>query len=85
MKILAIDLGKFKSVACDFDSTTTEHEFTTLPTRPAAMHDLLVEREPDRVVIEIGSPPESWRGGSRTCASCWRSPSRWPTPTTRHS
>ncbi len=48
MYILAVDLSKFKSVACDYDTETAEHRFTMLPTRPAAMHDLLVEREPDR-------------------------------------
>lgn len=30
MKILALDLGKFKSVACVFESTTGEHSFTTI-------------------------------------------------------
>jgi len=55
-RILAVDLGKFKSVACDYDTATAEHTFTTLPTRPHAVHDLLAERQPDRVVIEIGSP-----------------------------
>lgn len=38
---------------------TSEHHFTTIPTTPAAMHDLFAERLPDpirgRVVIEIGS------------------------------
>jgi len=53
--ILAIDLGKFKSVACIFDSTSAEHRFVTLPTSPQAVHDLIVEREPARVVIEIGA------------------------------
>lgn len=53
--ILAIDLGKFKSVACDYDTATHQHTFTTLPTTPAAVHDLVVERSPDRVVIEVGS------------------------------
>jgi transposase len=55
MKILAIDLGKFKSVACDYDTSSAEHQFTTIATRPHVVHDLLVELEPDRVVIEIGS------------------------------
>lgn len=55
MRILAIDLGKFKSVACDYDTATAEHTFTTIPTTPQAMHDLLAERAPGRVVIEIGS------------------------------
>lgn len=55
MKILAIDLGKFKSVACDFDASTGEHTFVTVPTRPAAFHDLLADASPRRLVIEIGS------------------------------
>ena len=54
-RILAIDLGKFKSVACDYDLATSEHHFTTIPTTPAVMHELFAERAPDRVVIEIGS------------------------------
>ncbi len=54
-RILAIDLGKFKSVACDYDAATSEHHFTTIPTTPAVMHDLFAARSPDRIVIEIGS------------------------------
>ena len=55
MQILAIDLGKFKSVACDYDPSGPGYTFTTIPTTPQAMHDLFAERSPDRVVIEIGS------------------------------
>jgi transposase len=33
MKILAIDLGKFNSVACLFDTTTNQSEFETLATQ----------------------------------------------------
>lgn len=54
-RILAIDLGKFKSVACDFDSTSNEHAFVKMPTRAQDLHDLIVERHPDLVVIEAGS------------------------------
>ena len=54
-RILAIDLGKFKSVACDYEPVTGEHTFTTIPTRPDAMHDLLAEKSPERLVIEVGS------------------------------
>lgn len=54
-RILAIDLGKFKSVACDYDTKTHQHTFSTVPTRPQAVHDLIVERSPGRVVIEVGS------------------------------
>lgn len=52
--ILAIDLGKFKSVACVYRSAE-DHLFRTLPTTPAAMHDLIAELQPDRVVIEVGA------------------------------
>jgi len=55
MKILAIDLGKFKSVACDYTHPMGEHAFETLPTTPQAVHDLVLARSPDRLVIEIGS------------------------------
>ncbi len=55
MQILAIDLGKFKSLACDYDTSTAQHTFTTIRTTPQTLHDLFAERSPDRVVIEIGS------------------------------
>jgi transposase len=50
--IMAIDLGKFKSVACLYDKANGDHEFVTLATKPAQVHDLLIEHEPDLVVIE---------------------------------
>ncbi|MEX0653934.1 MAG: IS110 family transposase [Phycisphaeraceae bacterium] len=53
--ILAIDLGKFKSVACTYHTGDGQHTFRTLPTRPQAIHKLIVEVQPDRVVIEVGS------------------------------
>jgi transposase len=59
MKILAMDLGKFKSVACVFDSITSEHMFIKLSTKPQEVHDLLVTQKPDLVVIEIG-PAAGW-------------------------
>src|SRR5712692_11520707 len=55
MKILALDLGKYKTVACAYEAESGQHEFTSVATSPQALHDLLVEREPDRVVIEICS------------------------------
>lgn len=54
-KILAIDLGKFKSVACVYRGAKQEMEYRTIPTRPQAMHDLIAEVGPERVVIEVGS------------------------------
>ena len=55
MKILALDLGKYKTVACDYQAETAEHSFATVATTPKGLHDLIVDREPDRVVIEICS------------------------------
>jgi len=53
MKILAIDLGKFKSVACLYNSETAQTVFQTLRTTPESVHDLLVELDPDQLVIEV--------------------------------
>ncbi|MCH8148795.1 MAG: IS110 family transposase, partial [Planctomycetes bacterium] len=54
MKILAIDLGKMKSVACDYESETAAHSFETARTEPAILEDLFRRHQPDRVVIEVG-------------------------------
>ncbi len=59
MEILAVDLGKVKSVACDYRSQTGEHEFETVRTEPAILEDLFQRRRPDRVVIEVG-PAAGW-------------------------
>ncbi len=59
MKILAIDLGKVKSVACDYESETAAHRFETVRTEPAILEDLFRRHRPDRVVIEVG-PAAGW-------------------------
>ena len=72
MRILAIDMGKFKSVSVDHtvhdggggpaggaDETGKAHETGKVETPPAAFHDLLVARLPDRLVIEAG-PAAGW-------------------------
>jgi transposase len=41
-RILALDLGKFNSVLCDFAPATAAHRFQSLATTPAAIHELLV-------------------------------------------
>ena len=42
MLILAIDLGKAKSLACWYRADdATQHEFRTVPTRPGDFHTLL--------------------------------------------
>ena len=55
MKILSLDLSKYKTVACDYEAETARHSFETVMTTPKGLHDLIVDREPDRVVIEICS------------------------------
>jgi len=67
MKILALDLGKYKTVFCDYNSNNGEHEFGKVKTTPQTIHDLIVEKEPQRVVLEyVLSPdglsilPEHW-------------------------
>src|SRR5436305_7428446 len=50
--ILAIDLGKVKSVACRYDPVGGEHTFETIPTTPSAVHDLLVAAAPAVLVLE---------------------------------
>ena len=55
MQILSLDLSKYKTVACDYEAETGRHQFATVLTTPKALHDLIVDREPDRVVIEICS------------------------------
>lgn len=53
--ILAIDLGKFHSQGCFYRIADGSHEFKRIESTPRAMHDLLVERKVDRVVIEAGA------------------------------
>src|SRR5947209_18767362 len=50
--ILAIDLGKFKSVACRYDPASGVHAFETIATTPSAVHDLLLAAAPSVLVIE---------------------------------
>jgi len=53
MNILALDLGKYKTVFCEYNSNNGEHEFGKVKTTPQAIHDLIVEKEPQRVVLEV--------------------------------
>ena len=59
MLILAIDLGQSKSVFCSFETTTGEVEFGRVATRRGALQELLEQRHPERVVIEI-CPLAGW-------------------------
>lgn len=55
MKIVAMDLGKNKTVVCIYEQTSGKHKFQTVRTGPQQIHDLIVEHGPDRVVFEICS------------------------------
>lgn len=50
--ILAIDLGKYKSVACIHDQATGEIRFTTLDTTRAELQKLISKDQPAVVIIE---------------------------------
>ncbi len=52
MKILAVDLGKYNSVACLFDTTPNQSEFETITTQRWAFEQLLNQTQPDQIVIE---------------------------------
>jgi transposase len=56
MMILALDLGKSKSVGCVLDTNDNTHRFVKVSTTPAAIHDLLVRIGPSRLVVEVGTP-----------------------------
>ena len=56
MKILALDLGKYKSVGCTYDTVTLSEKYDTIATRPQEVHDLILESAADRLVIEVGTP-----------------------------
>ena len=67
MRLMAIDLGKFKSVACLYcgeDDVT----YRTIETRPQAIHALLEAWSPDRLVIEVGTVS----GWVHEACSCYR-------------
>jgi transposase len=54
-RILALDLGKSKSAACLQLRGEPGRVFRTVPTRPQDLHDLIVELEPDVVLVESSS------------------------------
>jgi transposase len=57
--ILSIDLGKNKSVFCDYDSRSGEHRFGSVPTCPQQFKTLLQQHPGRCIVIEI-CPHAGW-------------------------
>jgi transposase len=64
--IIALDLGKFNSVACPMDAATRRHGFAAVATTPAALHDYFLDR------IEAGDEPARTLVVLETCdAAGW--------------
>jgi len=55
MKILALDLGKYKTVGCEYESESGAHRFHRSLTTPATLRKMVQEINPERVVIEVCS------------------------------
>ena len=55
MKILALDLGKYKTVGCAYESESGAHQFQRTFTSPTDLERLVQGINPDRVVIEVCS------------------------------
>jgi transposase len=55
MKILALDLGKSKSAVCILDTAEMKERYTTIPTKPFALVNVLERERPGMVVLEVGT------------------------------
>jgi transposase len=55
MNILALDIGKYNTVFCDYVCESGEHEFGRVKTTPQAIHDLIVSKQPEKIVMEVCS------------------------------
>ncbi len=55
--ILAIDLGKYKSVFCKLDTSSLKPEYSTVKTDPEKFHDIFADLDTDNsiVLFEVGS------------------------------
>jgi transposase len=56
MKILALDLGKFKTMCCFFDTKTRKHEFLTAATDRSYLTTVFKKHKVDLVVMEACGP-----------------------------
>lgn len=55
MRILALDLGKYKSVACDYEAETGRHRFTTIATNLRGWHSERAATN-ERCLAECAAP-----------------------------
>ena len=56
MKILALDLGKFNTMCCFFDTKTRKHSFLNAPTERNYLNTLFKNHKIDLVVMEACGP-----------------------------
>ena len=56
MKILALDLGKFNTMCCYFDTKTRKHEFINATTERTYLTTVLKKHPSDLVVMEACGP-----------------------------
>ena len=56
MIIMAIDLGKFNSMVCIYDSETRAHSFETVLTERGYFQTLFKQLKPDLIVVEACGP-----------------------------
>lgn len=56
MKILALDLGKFKTMCCFFDTQTRKHEFLAAATERSYLTTVFKKNKVDLVVMEACGP-----------------------------
>jgi transposase len=56
MRILALDLGKFNTMCCFFDTKTRKHTFHTAPTERTYLSILFKKQKVDLVVMEACGP-----------------------------
>jgi transposase len=56
VKILALDLGKFNTMCCFFDTKTRKHSFLNAPTERSYFNTLFKNHKIDLVVMEACGP-----------------------------
>jgi len=56
MKILALDVGKFNTMCCFFDTATRKHRFVTATTDPTYLTTVFKSEKIDLVVMEACGP-----------------------------
>ena len=49
--ILAIDLGKHKSVLCKLDTSSLKPHYSTVKTNPETFHDIFIDLDEDQSMV----------------------------------